>query len=154
MASKATSYILAVVFCFILLSGCEQSRPAEVIEVPRGFRGWVLIAWGVAGYPELPRDGRKLIELIPGSGVLITSSKQNFGVAADEFHVVDSSGRQIANTGNVFYYYAVTGSKGTDPHALQFTEFFVGTPADAEAEKNGEPEADAKIDEVFRIVRP
>ena len=112
------------------MAACRQNRPPEVVEAPQKFRGWAVIAWGVVGHPLLPRDSSKLIERIPSNGVLITGSPQNFGWAADEFYILDSSGNRLPNTEEVAEHFAVTGTKGVDPHALHFTEFFVGTPAD------------------------
>ena len=132
--------------------GCEQHRSPEVVEVPQAFLGWAVIAWDVAGYAALPKDGAKFIERIPSDGILITSTHQEFGWASDEFYLVDDSGKRSQNAQNVTTHHAVTGSKGADKHSLHFTAFFVGTPTEASAANKDA--SDRKIDEAFNRIKP
>jgi hypothetical protein len=59
---------------FILLKTQLINPRAEVIIVPKNFRGPYIVIYGVRGKPKLPHDGRDVIVRIPSNRILLTAT--------------------------------------------------------------------------------
>jgi Family of unknown function (DUF6843) len=118
-------------FLCLALVGCEQRRAAEVREFPAGFHGWAVIVWGVPGYPPLPTDHGKLIERFSEDGVIITSSKQQFGWANDEAYFVDATGHRLPSLPGTPF--GAVGHIQQDGRSMDYFQQFVGTDAELHA---------------------
>ncbi|HTQ38062.1 MAG TPA: hypothetical protein VMJ32_03490 [Pirellulales bacterium] len=119
---------------YLLLVGCSQQRPPEVREFPDGFHGWALIVWEVPGYPELPSDTGKIVERFPADGLIITSSKQNFGWARDEEYYLDEEGHRLSSLPHIALEH-LGRRENNAGCCMYFSELFVGTDAEAEHAK-------------------
>lgn len=59
-----------------------------------GFTGWVTVEYAVKGAPPLPvKDGKRIIT-VPKSGIVRTSSPQEFGVINLRFYYVDGEAKR------------------------------------------------------------
>jgi hypothetical protein len=118
-----------LLFLSLLPVGCSHQRPPEVREFPDGFRGWAAIVWDVPGYPELPIEEGKIIERFPADGLIITSSKEHFGMAHDEEYYIDAEGRRLPT--HPRQAFGLTGRRGTqDECRISFSAVFIGTDAE------------------------
>jgi hypothetical protein len=115
------------VFAGLLLVGCEQRRAPEVREFPDGFHGWAVIVWNVPNYPQIPIEHGKLIERFFTNGVIITSSKQQFGWALDEAYFVDATGPRLTVLPNTPF--GAVGHVQQGARNMDYFQQFVGTEA-------------------------
>lgn len=133
----------------LMLIGCEQRRQIEVCEFPAGFRGWTIIVWGVNGYPPLPTVEGKVIERFPADGIIITSSKQQFGWAKDEAYFVDAMGHRLQSRPNVSV--GSVGEIRESERSMHYSQQFIGT----EAELRASPGDAAQVETLFsRLYSP
>lgn len=127
---RATRCAIVVLLLCLSSSSCGL-RAGEVLLLPSGYKGWVVIRYEIAGQPRLSRSGFKTLVRVPVSGSLETSSKMEFGYGVDEFYYVNSADERMAissESGN--------GCKPEDVCARRFqfytspvrtAVFFVGT---------------------------
>jgi hypothetical protein len=106
---------LTLLLAIIGLSSCEKKRTSERHLIPSDYEGVVITIYDQAGFPELAvKDGYRLYEY-PKDGILITSSKQEFGWASDETLDVleDGTHRRISsgNVGDRREHFAASGSQ-------------------------------------------
>jgi hypothetical protein len=138
-------------YCLILvclaLGGCRrETRQPEVREFPYGFRGWAVIAWGVPSYPPLPEADGKLIERFPSDGVIITSTRMQFGRALDAEYYVDAGGQRLLERPRVAFG-TVSGREryGCKLHLLRL---FIGTDAEHQAAGARAPQEEPLLDKL------
>jgi len=120
-----------VAFLCLALVGCGQRRAVEVSEFPAGFHGWAVIVWSVPEYPAIPTDHGKLIERFSLDGVIITSSKQQFGWAKDEAYFIDAAGHRLPSLPRVPF--GAVGQIQQSGHTMHYFQEFVGTDAELRA---------------------
>jgi hypothetical protein len=65
--------------------GCPQSRSDNIVELQRGFRGWVAVEFERADCPPLTKRGDAWYLHVPESGYLCTSNPLEEGWATDTF---------------------------------------------------------------------
>jgi hypothetical protein len=95
----------------------------EIAKFPGGFDGSAIIVWEIPHYPALPVQNGQVIEDFPPDGVLITSSRPQYGAATDEYYFVQPDGRLVpAKDVSVSVGEFKQGSK-----SMHYTNFFVGT---------------------------
>lgn len=97
------------------LSSCEKKRTPARHLVHANYEGVVITIYDQAGFPALPmKDGYRVYEY-PEDGILITSSKQEFGWGSDETLDVfpDGTHRRISsgNVGGRREHFAASGSQ-------------------------------------------
>ena len=107
--------LIALASC---LAGCEKQRTPERYLIPSDFEGVVITVFEQEGFPELPSVDGFRVHRYPEDGVLITSSKQEFGWAADEILDVlpDGTTRRLSS-GNIAdrrVHFAGTGETARD----------------------------------------
>jgi hypothetical protein len=82
----------------LLLAGCGPSVAPEVYLIPAQYEGALVVQYGQAGYPALPRSGDSLVfDFRPGP-VLRTSSPLVTGagpVDAFRYYYVDAAGHRV-----------------------------------------------------------
>lgn len=127
---KATGFAIVVLLLCLSASSCGL-RAGDVLLLPSGYRGWVVICYQIVGQPRLSRSGFKTLVRVPVSGSVETSSKMEFGYGVDEFYYVNSADERVpipSELGN--------GCKPEDVCAQRFqfytspvraAVFFVGT---------------------------
>lgn len=103
-------------------------RPAEVIEIPDGFRGWVEVTYSPA-CPEAPQtaDGHRLLR-VGRDGRLCVGSPWIEGGAADEFWYVSDRRRtqlheETPGTGMIWD----RSTRQPNLSNVRIDRFFVGT---------------------------
>lgn len=115
----------------LIAVGCDSRRPTKYL-IPGNYIGWVRIEFGVKRASPLSREGGFILAAIPVSGRLYTSTRQEFGSAADEFYYDFGNRRQLLvvgqpRTGGMIW----AGSSGTGSDGAikpqSDEEYFVGT---------------------------
>ena len=123
--------VLVVLACFWPWRG---RRDPNRYLVPDGYVGWVVIDYGVRGAAPVPLREGALELAIPATGRLQTSSKPEYGFAADEWELVNAVGTRTPIEGSdtpggrIWRWSAGTLEQpgGSERHTEQF---FVGTEA-------------------------
>jgi len=122
--------ILAVAFVVIAIAPACGIRAGNVVLIPNGFRGWVVIRYNVSGAAELGHDGVKTLISVPESGAVFTSSDRPSGYARDEYYFVGGNDKRLRITSDA------EGCQTRKPCVQGFeyitspvkvTVFFVGT---------------------------
>jgi hypothetical protein len=112
-------------------SGCGHWRRPTTTLIPVGYVGWIEVNYGVQGAPPLPMEDGSYLVRIPTTGSLKTSSKEEFGIAADQFCYVSGNDRQplkLGDWGNGGMVWAgSTGSGSTDNPGESHEVWFIGT---------------------------
>jgi hypothetical protein len=128
--SQPRCYI-TLVSLFLIASGCGHWRRPTRMLVPAGYVGWIEVKYGVQGAPPLPLEDGSYLVRVPTTGSLKTSTKEEFGIAADQFCYVSGNDRQplkIGNWGNGGMVWAgSTGTGSTDNPGESHEECFIGT---------------------------
>jgi hypothetical protein len=140
--------VMYFVFACLLLAGCEQRRAPEVREFPDGFHGWAVIVWNVPNYSQIPIEHGKLIERFFTNGVIVTSSKQQFGWAHDEAYFVDGAGHRLTVLPNTPF--GAVGHIQQGARNMDYFQQFVGT----EAEHKAAPIEAPQIQTLFNKLYP
>jgi hypothetical protein len=98
--------------------------------VPAGYIGWVRVEFQVPGSPPLPLENGRYRFEIPRSGLLKTSSSEQFGSGDDEYWYASGIElRPLPATGAVgrMVWGRMNGQGGTPTAARTYEQFFVGT---------------------------
>lgn len=123
--------------CLIVLTivvgvGCGV-RAGNVVLIPMGFEGWVVIRYDMPGEPAFDHEGAKTLVKVSQSGSLSTSSDRPNGYGVDEYYFVGADGQRVRIQSDA------EGCKDQDPCIQQFefitspvkaTLFFVGKKQD------------------------
>jgi hypothetical protein len=83
--------VLCVIVPCLLVASCNL-RAGDVVLIPSGFRGWVVIRYEVAGKPYLGHAGTKTLVRVPSTGLVETASDRANGYGSDEYTFVNDSG--------------------------------------------------------------
>jgi hypothetical protein len=78
------------VFC----CACCGIRRGDVVLLPNGFEGWVVIRYEVSNTPVLEREGFRNVVRVPTSGEFSTNSKRAVGYGFDTYYFVDVAGKR------------------------------------------------------------
>jgi hypothetical protein len=102
--------------------------------VPDGYVGWVVIEYGVAGAAPLQMRHGALEYAIPLSGRLQTSSKEEFGMALDDWESVNTAGVRTRTEGpdtpgGRLWRWSTGVLAEPGKRDRQTEQFFVGTEA-------------------------
>ena len=139
-----------ILFIVIGISSCEERRTPESHIIPAGYNGVVITIYDQAGYPELPLKDGFLVLKYPKDGILITSSKQEFGWASDEILESSENGIPIPITlgtpGDRRKRSAGTGSWSNGDIELEYAYKGIGT----ESNDLGSSGVDRKIEEALQ----
>ncbi len=85
---------LLIVFHIAIAVSCGF-RAGNVVLIPMGFRGWVVIRHEVAGAPPFGHEGGKMLIKVPESGILSSSSNWPSGYGNDEYYLVGDDGQRV-----------------------------------------------------------
>ncbi len=120
--------LLGVVARFSL--SVQTSAPRSVrFLIPEAYSGWVRIEFEVAGAPALPVEGGQLVLRIPPSGLVQTSSAEQYGWVKENYAFYSNSGlRPISNSGpGRLIWGKINGEATNSSGERKYEEFFVGT---------------------------
>jgi hypothetical protein len=96
-------------------------RAGNVVLIPAGFKGWVILRYGLSAEPALEHEGVKTLVKVPGSGSLSTSSDRSNGYGIDDYYFVGPDGNRAKISSDT------DGCKEQEPCVQQFE--FVTSPA-------------------------
>ncbi len=94
MSTRLLAYLL-IVFHIVIGVSCGF-RAGNVVLIPMGFRGWVVIRHDVAGAPVFGHERFKMLIKIPESGLLSSSSDWPSGYGTDEYYLVGRDGQRVS----------------------------------------------------------
>ncbi len=123
-----------------MLFGCDKKGEQEIIVVPKGFTGYILIIFNQkSGLPQRYEEGKRVYE-VPSSGILKTQFRGNYGRREFPEYYYDkiepnnklSSYAEIKKvpTDTIVGFMGASGTvkkKAGDKEWLEFMEFYVGT---------------------------
>ena len=84
--------VLSLLASVSVLVGCEKKRTPDRYLIPANYEGVVITVFDQPGFPPLPIEDGFRLHGYPDDGILITSSSQELGWAADETLDVAESG--------------------------------------------------------------
>lgn len=85
-----------VIMVSFALFGCEKRRTPAKHLILLNFEGVVITVYEQKGFPELPTIDGFRVHTYPDDGILITSSKQEFGWASDKIlDVLDGGSNRV-----------------------------------------------------------
>ena len=127
--SVATLLLVIGAVAWIEKSAPHSTRLSSRFLIPEGYTGWVRVEFEVKDAPSLPVENGQYVLKIPASGVLTTSSAEQYGWAKDSYdfytgtgsHPVNDSGPESLIWGKING--EASGTSGT----RKYQEFFVGT---------------------------
>ena len=123
---------LLIVLPIVAGVGCGV-RAGNVVLIPMGFEGWVVIRYDIPSEPAFIREGVKTVIKVPASGSLSTSSERPNGYGIDEYYFVGADEKRVRVQSDF------EGCKEQDPCIQQFefvtspttvSVFFIGNKQD------------------------
>ena len=123
---------VAAVFALTVATSCGV-RAGNVVLIPTGFEGWVVVRYDVAGAPALDHEGAKTLVRVPDSGSVSTGSDRSNGYGIDDYYFVGPDGNRVKIQSDA------EGCKEQEPCVQQFefvtspakvTTFFIGPKQD------------------------
>jgi uncharacterized protein DUF6843 len=127
---------------WLTLDGRHSTRHSSRFLIPEGYVGWVRVEFQVPGAPPLPVEGTEYLFKFPRSGLLRTSSAEEYGWAKDHyFYYSEKGARILRNTGSGgggLIWGKVNAEESGPLGKRKYEEFFVGTEQQFGAHTRGE----------------
>jgi uncharacterized protein DUF6843 len=124
-------------------------RHSSRFLIPEGYVGWVRIEFQVVGAPVLPIERGVDVFRIPPSGLLRTSSPEEFGWAKDQYRYYSEKSSRIlpdTNSGAGGLVWGKINGEETDSQGKRtYEEFFVGTRQQFAEQTSGEPKVGSSV---------
>ena len=122
----------------------QTTRHPSRFLIPEGYVGWVRVEFDVSGAPPLPLEGGEYLFKFSPSGLLRTSSPEEFGWAKDRyFYYSDTGTRPLPDLGSAASARMIWGNINGEGSGIQgkkkYEEFFVGSEEQFKEQRNGEP---------------
>ena len=96
--------------------------------IPEGYTGWVRVEFEVPGAPPLPKESGHTLVKIPPSGVLKTSSSEQYGLAKDDYAFYSNdTERPLPDSGPEKRVWGKITGELQGPSKQKYEQFFVGT---------------------------
>ena len=127
--SLATLVLVIGLVAWFTLSSRDMSSRSLRFLIPEGYSGWVRVEFEVSGAPPLLSDAGQTVLKIPATGVLRTSSPEQYGWAEDYYYFYSSTGsRPLPDSGaGKLIWGKINGEASGSPGKQKYEEFFVGT---------------------------
>jgi hypothetical protein len=123
----ALTVVLVVVAWFGIPHRSASPRSLRFL-IPEGYSGWVRVEFEVSGAPQLPSEAGQTVVKIPASGILKTSSPEQYGWARDSYFYSDASLRRLSDSGpGRLVWGKINGEESNPAGKRKYEEFFVGT---------------------------
>jgi hypothetical protein len=123
--------IAGLIFAVIWVSTSAKSSTERSLRflIPENYTGWVRVEFEVRGAPALPVEARQAVVKIPGSGLLRTSSAEQYGWAKDYYFFYSGAGvRPIPKSGpGRLIWGKINGEETGASGKRKYEQFFVGT---------------------------
>ncbi len=108
----------------------KSIRGSARFVLPAGYVGWVRVEFGVSGAPPVPVEDGQYVFRIPRSGLLKTSSPEQYGWGKDRYYYDTGRGYSSLPTGqrqDCLIWGLINGEEGGTSGKQPYQEFFVGT---------------------------
>jgi len=124
-----TLVIVIGLVAWMSVSARTTTRRSSRFLIPEGYTGWVRVEFEVAGTPALPVEAGQYMLTISPTGLLRTSSPEQFGWANDSYYYSSSAGtRRISDSGpQALIWGKINGEASNSFGKRKYEEFFVGT---------------------------
>lgn len=89
--------MVALILLALLAAACWIAlnlRRGDIVLLPKGFEGWVVIRYKVTGRPMLAHEGVRNLIRVPVSGEFSTSSTRATGYGVDTYYFVGADGKR------------------------------------------------------------
>ncbi len=127
----AIATLLLVIGLGVLFSigGRNSTQRSLRFLIPEGYSGWVRVEFEIPGEPALPAEAGQTVLKIPTSGLLKTSSPEQYGWANDTYAYYSSGGvRPLPDSGPGRLIWGKINGEALGPSGKRkYEEFFVGT---------------------------
>jgi len=131
-----------------LMIGCNRSGEQEVVVVPKGFTGYVIIIFNQENGQPVKYDGKKRVYEVPPNGILKTQFNVNDGLRdfTEYYYGLIAPENKLASFVDVekipkdkkVGFMGATGTvkkNGKSTERVKFSEFYIGTNSDIEKAK-------------------
>jgi hypothetical protein len=108
----------------------NYGRRSARFLIPEGYVGWVRVEFQSGDAPPVPVENGEYIFQIPSSGLLKTSSSEQYGWAKDRYFYNSKNGvRRLPDSGREqsLIWGKLNGQESTSRGSRTYEEFFVGT---------------------------
>ncbi len=116
---------------WLTISARHSIRHSSRFLIPEGYVGWVRVEFQVNGAPPLLVEGGEYLFKFPPSGLLRTSSSEEYGWAKDHYLYYSEKGaRLLPDTGpggGGLIWGKINGEETGSQGKRKYEEFFVGT---------------------------
>lgn len=121
-------FFIAVIALLNKAPAGPQERSLRFL-IPEGYTGWVRVEFEVAGAPPLPVESGQTVAKLPPTGVLSTSSPEQYGWAEDTYYFYSQNGiRPVPSNGPQRMIWGKINGEASGPSGKRkYEEFFVGT---------------------------
>ena len=113
--------------------------------------GWVRVEFQVSDAPALPLEGGEYLFKIPPSGLLRTSSSEEYGWARDHYFYYSEKGTRILPDtgpgGERLIWGNINGEGSGSQGKRKYEEFFVGTEQQFKEQMSGEQRVGSSVPE-------
>jgi hypothetical protein len=140
--ASAISLLAGIGVAARITRGARNSNQRSLrFLIPENYKGWIRIEFEVPGEPPLPVEGYQIVARIPPSGLLKTSSPEQFGWARDSYLYYSPARdlRQLPNSGHGSLIWGkMNGAKSGSSGQGKYEEFFVGTEQEYKNQLKGD----------------
>jgi hypothetical protein len=108
----------------------NYARRSARFLIPEGYVGWVRVEFQSSGAPPVPVVNGEYVFHIPPSGLLKTSSSEQYGWAKDRYFYDSKNGaRRLPDSGREqsLIWGKINGQESSSQGSRTYEEFFVGT---------------------------
>jgi hypothetical protein len=129
VAGMTTLALVIGIVAWATMSARISTRRSLRFLVPESYTGWVRVEFDIPDASPLPlEDGQTLLK-IPPSGVLKTSSPEQYGWAKDDYLYYSAAGlRPLPDSGpGRLIWGKINGEASGSSGKRKYEEFFVGT---------------------------
>jgi hypothetical protein len=137
---------LALTLCSLLILGCGSYRVIEAWELPNAYRGWVVVERANPKCPQVLLAVASVVLKVPPSGRGCFSTPLPKHAQYLRFFELDTSGHrhplQVGSPGNggQIWEFMSGGSSNEFVSIREANEFFVGTEAEYQSQKDSRPQ--------------
>jgi hypothetical protein len=129
----------------------NYARRSSRFLMPDGYVGWVRVEFQSSGAPPAPVENGEYVFQIPPSGLLKTSSSEQYGWAKDRyFYDSKNSARRLPDSGreHSLIWGKINGQESTSQGSKTYEEFFVGTEQQFREQIKGPSSIDSSVSAV------
>ncbi len=130
-AGICTLALFLGVATWLAIDARHSIRRSSRFFIPEGYVGWVRVEFQVNGTPVVPVEEGEYRFKVPPSGLLRTSSPEEFGWAKDHFfYYSEKATRMLPETGpggGGLVWGKINGEESGSQGKKKYEEFFIGT---------------------------